>query len=127
MEFWVTNITNRDVSVGDLGLYIKAYQSVNLLDSRHYHYTLEQLEKSSTSGSLFRKHHMLKIRQVAPEVVKPTEILVHKGQPTPSRVARPIINVEIPRYEELEFSDEKFAQEDLDASFEDTMPILPKK
>src|ERR1700757_2861428 len=68
--FWVTNISNRNVSLTDLNLTIPAFRSVNLLDQKHYKYTLEQLQKSQESGSLFRKKSILFVRQVAPTVIK---------------------------------------------------------
>src|SRR5579885_2867901 len=66
--FWVTNICNRNVSLADLDLTIKAFTSVNLLDKKHYPYTLEQLQKSATSGSLFAKKNMIVPRKNPPAI-----------------------------------------------------------
>ena len=51
MEFWVTNISSTNVSLSDLALTIKARSTVNLLDEKHYNFTLEQLLKSKASVS----------------------------------------------------------------------------
>lgn len=59
-EFLIMNISNRDVSLSDLNVTIKAKKTVNLLDNRHYQLTLNQLEKSAQSGSLFKKSNILK-------------------------------------------------------------------
>lgn len=66
-EFWVTNITKADVSLGDLRVKVPKLSSINLLDSKHYNYNLEQLLKSAESGSLFKRRDKIKIRQVAPD------------------------------------------------------------
>jgi len=86
---------------------------MNLLDSRHFHYNLEQLENSKKSGSLYKKSHMIKVREVPPGLppVKPG-IYVSK---TPLYMAenpdlsRIVIKEEY--YKELDVSDEEFAEE----------------
>lgn len=125
LEFWLINISKKSVNVGDLRITVEPYKSVNLL-SKHYNITIEQLEKSCTNGSIFKLGHFLKIRKVAP--VPPPEIIkaVYKG-PRTSRMPRPIRLIEPEKYEELDFSDEKYASEDVDAAIYDQAPILPKK
>lgn len=124
--FWITNITKNDINIGDLRTTVKAYQSVNLLDSRHYSFTLEQLEESAKNGSLFKRGNVIKIRNVPPVVpVKPGPHL-YKGTHT-LRINRPIVSVEVPKYEELDFSDEKYAAEDLDAALDDNKPAISLK
>lgn len=71
-EFLVMNISNRDVSLSDLNLTIKSKRTVNLLDSRHYNFTLEQLQLSAKSGSLFKKSAILK---VIPNRIKKEKLL----------------------------------------------------
>jgi len=68
--FWVTNISNRNVTLADLALNIKAFHTVNLLDARHYSYTLLQLQQSQKTGSLYNKRHLIKIRapQASPQI-----------------------------------------------------------
>lgn len=117
-EFWITNISRtRDVSLGDLRLTIRRGESRNLLDSKHYHYTEEQVEKSAFSGSIYAKRNIIKVRDVRPQPeVKPGKY-VAKG---PNRIVLdprlPVINIEKPHYDDIDFindmeSDEKFASE----------------
>lgn len=64
------NISNRDVSLSDLNLTIRAKRTINLLDSKHYSFTFEQLQKSLESGSLFKKRHILKFLNKKIEIPK---------------------------------------------------------
>ena len=67
-EFWITNVKQKmDVMLSDLGFCARAGKSYNLLDSRHFHYTKEQLQKSAESGSLYKKRDRIAIRKVQPE------------------------------------------------------------
>ena len=60
-EFWVFNISKRDVSLGDLNLTIKSKSCVNILKNSQI--TYEQAVKSSVNGSLFLKRDMIHIVQ----------------------------------------------------------------
>lgn len=108
-SFWLTNISNRNVSLADLALTVKAYTSVNLLDKKHYQYTKEQLEKSAKEGSIFKKRHLLKVRKLSP-VQETSNILIDREALVPSR-QRSIFNIKEEKYEELEMTDEEFVQE----------------
>lgn len=66
-SFWITNISKCDVMIADLGLLVPARRSLNLLDSKHYKFTAEQLKKSAENGSLKRKSHMIVVRKTEPE------------------------------------------------------------
>ena len=67
-EFWITNISNKAISLADLGIHIYPFRSVNLLDSNHYrHITEKQLINSAKSGSLFVKSKYVVVRKVHPE------------------------------------------------------------
>lgn len=129
--FWVTNICNRNVSLADLNLTIPAYRSVNLLDQKHYKYTLEQLEKSRTKGSLFAKRSIISIREVEPTVIKPDFPMLYETY-IPTR-ERSIFEINEKRYEELEFSDankkaeETFAEENAEfAQMDEIRPQISK-
>jgi hypothetical protein len=111
-EFWITNISNRNVSLSDLNLTIKAYTSVNLMDTRHYYYNLEQLKKSAESGSLFKKRDKLVVRKVAPIIAK-AQMSFQQNSNIPSR-ERSIFAIKEDTYEELNMSDEEFAKENAD-------------
>ena len=123
--FWVTNISNRNVTLSDLALNIPAYRTVNLMDTRHYQYTLEQLQKSATSGSLFFKRNMIVVRKVAPEVHKEKKSVNHQAV-IPSR-ERSVLEIKEEKYEELQVSNEEFAIENADLADMDNQPIFSKK
>ena len=65
-DFWITNISKMNVCLRDLNLTVKARSSINLMDLKHYRYTLEQLQKSAESGSLYRNSDKIKVCNVAP-------------------------------------------------------------
>lgn len=115
-EFWVSNISDRNVCLSDLALTIPSRKNVNLLDSKHYSYQKEQLELSAASGSLYAKSKLLKVRQVAPEqLILPGPILSKMPRFIAQNTARTGIIVEEQVFEELNISgnsaDEKFADE----------------
>lgn len=121
--FWVTNISDRNVSLCDLGLTIRAGATVNLLDSRHYHLTEQQLETSAATGSIATKNDKIKVRKVPPSTLK----TVPKLQETSFIPSRKISRVEVipPKHVELDMSDEKFAEQNADLAETDRRPRLP--
>lgn len=110
--FWLTNFSKRNVSLADLNLTIKAFSSINLLDTRHYSYTLEQLLKSEAEGSIFKKQSLVKRRQIAPTVIKMNVPFI-KETFIPSR-ERSIFVIKEENYDELNVSDEDFAKDNAD-------------
>jgi hypothetical protein len=120
-SFWITNISNRNVSLADLNLTVKAFSSVNLLDKKHYDYNLEQLNTSATKGSIFKKKDKIVVRQVAPEVIK-MNVPFLKETYIPSR-ERSTYVIKEENYEELNISDEEFAAENAEIIELDTTPI----
>jgi hypothetical protein len=117
--FWLTNVSNRNVSLTDLNLTVKAYSSINLLDKKHYQYTLEEIQKSVTSGSVFKKRDKLTVRKVAPEILKANVPLLRETF-IPSR-ERSVFAIKEENYEELmvdnenqKASDEQFARDNAD-------------
>lgn len=123
--FWITNISNRNVSLSDLNLTIKAYSSINLLNKKHYNYTLEQLIKSRDSGSIFNKRNKIKVRQIEPEIIKMNAPTLAETY-IPSR-ERSIYSIKEEKYEELMMSDEAFAEENASLIELDSIkPIISK-
>lgn len=128
--FWVINISNMNVSLADLNLTIKAFTSVNLLDKKHYKYTLEQLTKSVESGSIFKKRDKIRKRQVAPEVLK-VNIPFTNETFIPTR-ERSLFEIKNENFEELNFSedqkksDERFADENAETAEADTQLMIKK-
>lgn len=120
--FWLTNISNRNVSLTDLALTVKAFTSVNLLDAKHYSYTQEQLEKSAKNGSLFKKRHLLKVRKGAP-AQQNADMLIERDAIIPTR-QRSVLDIKEKNYEELNITDEQFMEE---MSEQDPQNIPPKR
>lgn len=118
--FWVTNMSPMNVTLSDLALNIKAFSTVNLLDKRHYKYTLDQLLKSKESGSLFKKRDRIVVRDVPPPDPEKNKIPIVYGAIIPDR-ARSLYQIEEEEYDELKVSeedqktqDEIFAKENAD-------------
>ena len=133
--FWVTNMSPMNVTLADLALNIKAFSTVNLLDKRHYSYTLEQLIKSRESGSLFKKRDKIAVRLVAPPDPEKNKVPIVYGSIIPDRT-RSLFNINDEEYEELKVSeedqkkqDEIYAQENADLAELDAQRsvINPKK
>jgi hypothetical protein len=116
-QFWVTNISNMDVSLADLALSIPARKTVNLLDRRHYSFTIEQLEISHASGSLFAKNKKIKKRKIPPVTETRQMVEVDFNAVVPSR-RRSIVKIEHIQYDELELSDDLFAEQTADLTDE---------
>lgn len=118
--FWVTNVSPMNVTLSDLALNIKAFSTVNLLDKKHYKYTLEQLKTSQESGSLFKKRDRIVVRHIPPPDPEKTTVPIVYGAIIPDR-ARSLFQIEEQEYDELKVSeedqkkqDEIFAQENAD-------------
>jgi hypothetical protein len=122
--FWLTNISDRNVSLADLNLTIKAFSSVNLLDKKHYSYTEEQLLDSVAKGSVFKKRNKIVVRNNPP---KQTVMNLPYVQETyiPTR-QRSLLNIKDEKYEELSVSDEAFANENAEIAEQDRLPLLKK-
>jgi hypothetical protein len=124
--FWITNVSNMNVSLADLALTIKAFSTVNLMDIKHYSYTPEQLKKSAESGSLFRKRNKLVVRKIAPPDPKKETAPINRNTVIPSR-ERSTLEIKEEKYEELQFTDEEFAQENAETADLDAKPLFSKK
>lgn len=120
-SFWVTNISKMNVSLADLNLTIKAFSSVNLLDSKHYQYTKEQVINSVKSGSIFKKRDKIIVRKIPPEILQ-ANIPLARETFIPSR-ERSVLVLKEENYEELNISDEQFAEENADIVDLDNKPI----
>jgi leucyl-tRNA synthetase len=109
-DFWITNVSNMNVSLSDLGITVPAGRSWNLLDSKHFKFTLEQLEKSNTSGSIFKKRDKIRHGTQHHQVVKNKKEL--STQPIQIR-KRSAVKIDNSKFDEGDwmFSDEQFAEE----------------
>jgi hypothetical protein len=119
--FWITNLCNRNVSLADLNLTVPAFRSINLLDKRHYSYTMEQLEKSAENGSLFHKRDKLSVRQVPPTIIKVNMPFLEETY-IPSR-ERSILSIKETHYEELDLPEEQKKKEEQFADESSDMEI----
>jgi hypothetical protein len=124
--FWVTNISNMNVTLSDLALNIPAYRTVNLMDTRHYQYNLEQLQKSAESGSLFKKSNRIVVRKAALVIHKNSKPLIDRSTAIPSR-ERSVLEIKEEKYEELQITDEESAAENADLADMDSKPFFSKK
>jgi len=126
-DFWVTNISNRDIALHDLGVVVRAKTSINLLNSRHYNLTLEQLEKSLATGSLFSRRHAV-IKRKSPPTLNSTsfKIAIDRDAIIPDRT-RSIYEIKQENYEELIVSDEQFAEENAETVEMDKQPPIKGK
>jgi len=134
-HFWVTNFSNRNVSLADLNLTVPAFRTINLMDTKHYQYTMEQLQKSAQSGSLFVKRDKIFVRHDRPDVPEgkyidlmtvERNIPINHESNIPSR-ERSTLVIKEEKYEELQISDEEFANENADTANMDTQPLIIKK
>lgn len=117
-EFWVMNITKKDIALSDLGVIIRAKTTVNLLDHKHYNCTVEQLQKSLENGSLYQKKGSIFKRNTPPILNSDIKIVVDRSAVIPTR-ARSVYELKQEHYEELSLSDEEFAEQNADVdSFE---------
>jgi uncharacterized protein YqgQ len=127
-SFWITNISPRNVTLADLATNIKAFTSVNLLDDRHYAYTMEQLEKSMKSGSIFKKKDIIKVRDIPPVIEKKQWTETDEKSSMPTR-AKSILEIKEQDYlenvsgdsnpEEQKKFDEQLARTNADLEDED--------
>lgn len=102
--FWVTNFSNRNVTLSDLYISIHAESSINLLDKRHYNFTEEQLLASQKNGSLFKKKHLIAVRKVPPQMIPKALIAIDPNAVLPSRTTS-IYEIKQENYEELNVGD----------------------
>ena len=107
--FWITNISPRNVTLSDLNISIPALASVNLLDSKHYYLTEEQLITSSTTGSIFKKRHLLAVRRVPPQMIPKEQITRDPNAIIPNRSIS-TYEIKQQQYEELSIVDENILE-----------------
>jgi hypothetical protein len=98
------------------------------MDKKHYSYTLEQLQKSSESGSLFKKRALINVMKPGLKLVS-GKYIDHSAVNTkveisedniPSR-QRSTLVIKEEKYEELQVSDEDFASENADLDSQNTI------
>jgi hypothetical protein len=133
-ELWITNISQvKDIRISDLGITIIHGQSINLLainkkGRSRYCVNRDQIDKSLTSGDIYKKQNIIKIRKVPP-VVFNTKLESSDFLDSSSfRTKRKYAEIETPNYPDLDIEDgleEEFAAENAELEFADRAPILP--
>ena len=110
-EFWVVNVTDKNVCLSDLAITIPARTSVNLLSPKS-HLTIDIIQSSAANGSLFKKQDKIKIRQAVPKPIPPPGIQHIKA----SRIGknRSLVEVKPPRYIEIETPEEELLEKMMD-------------
>ena len=124
-EFWITNISNMNVSLTDLNLTVRSHSTINLLDAKHYSYTLEEIEQSVLNGSIAKKKDKIFVCKSGPKTTK-NNIAFIKDAYMPTR-AKSIFSIKEETYEELNLSDEQFAEENAETAELDRQPLFIKK
>lgn len=114
-EFWLINISKVNVSLSDLGITIPAGKSWNLLDSKHFHFKLEQLERSRKDGSIYKKRDKVVTGKQCPGYIEDRNLankLELSKQPI-QRKTRSVVKIEDYKYDDSDwaYSDEQFAEE----------------
>jgi len=126
-DFWVTNISNRDITLHDLGVVVRAKTSINLLNKRHYHLSLKELENSLNKGSLFTKQKIVIKRKGPPTLNSLSfKMAVDYNAIIPTRT-HSVYEIKQEQYDELIVSDEQFAEENVDTVEMDKQPPIKGK
>ncbi len=99
-----------NVSLSDLNLTINAMSTVNLLDSKHYFYTQEQLENSALHGSIFKKRDRVIVRKHPPIKIHKKNMQVSE-QPFYRKNRSALEFIEEVKFEELNISDDQAIEE----------------
>lgn len=126
-DYWITNISNRDVTLHDLGVTVRARTSINLLNKRHYSLSIKDIEKSAKDGSLFSRKRMI-IRRVTPPTINSLsfKMAIDHTAIIPTRT-HSIYEIKQEQYDELIVSDEEFAEENAETVEMDKQPPIKGK
>lgn len=118
--FWITNISKRCAHLPDLNVIIYPKCHINLLDSKHYSLTRDQIDASAKSGSLYKHKKQVVIRQVPPDHKTPMFVPFDESAVFPTK-HRSTVEPDNTKYEELEVSDESFAEDTSDMAEKDRL------
>jgi len=128
-ELWLINTSvDRDISVGDLRMTVRRGARVNLLSKQ---FTKEHIEASMQTGSIFKKRHVLAVREILPRRAA-LNLIKEVAKP---RMLKPLRNpqqsTDAPYFKELDvedefmgMSEEQYAAEQADLESLDRQPAL---
>jgi hypothetical protein len=102
--FWITNTSDRNVTLSDLNISVPARSSINLLDTRHYHLTETQVKTSAAKGSIFIKRDKIVVRKVPPVIKGQKSISFNNTISIPGRT-KSIYEIHQEDYAELQIGD----------------------
>lgn len=108
-EFWVINVSNKNVSLSDLNLTIPAHKYFNLLDKKRFLYTEEFLIRSAEKGSLYKKRDKILKCEGKPEFTINKKLELY-NLPV-ERPIRTAVRTEVKKYDELIYTDEQYADD----------------
>jgi len=108
-SFWCINTSDRNVCLSDLAITIPAGRHWDLLDSKRFTFTIEQLKASMKSGSIYKKRDKIKIGKGQPQIASLPKRVVSE-YPIHVRPRSAVI-VEDPQFDELIPSDQSYAEE----------------
>lgn len=98
-------------------------QSINLLDSKHYSLTKDQIQNSLTSGSLYKRSDKVVVRNIPPAIQNtkgPARVVIDESGQFPSRVRSLLEHKEF-NYDELQITDDEYAKDNADLAEEDDL------
>lgn len=116
--FWITNISDCNVNLCDLGINIKPRSSVNLL-SKHYSFTKEEIIKSATSGYIYKRKDKITVRKIPPIKEKEIQKEISEEVKITRIGARSTVVIEEIKYDELNIPDVEYAKENSEAAEQD--------
>jgi len=109
---WLTNITKNKIVLSDLKFTLQPNQTIDILDSKHSNYTVEEINASIKTGSIgARLNKSIFVRILPPK--KHTDRKIEMSKVSFPYKQRSIVEVEEVDYEELHIgiSDEEYADD----------------
>ena len=123
---WIVNLTNTHLSLTDVRVTLPPYSTMDILDYRHSSLTVQEVEKSLESGSLFtaQDKKRIRIRQSQPQALP--EKTIELSQVSFPNKYRSSVVIEEKHYEELDLfiNDEEFAEQNAEMSMLEHEPKI---
>lgn len=124
-SFWVRNISKNAISINDLGLHLMPFQFANLLNNKAYPYLTPEIIKSSLNGGALGKFKdriiICKVAPPNPDKLKTSPPIDVDLLSTPPTKIRSLLVHKEEHYEELQLSDEDYANENAELAEEDEL------
>lgn len=104
---WLTNISNKDIYLPDLGIKVCSMTSINILSNKPL-YSVQDIEDSINKGSIAKNKNKIFVRFSKPEKLKPSradDTISNQHIPDRARSTEKIVEQV---YEELQITDDIF-------------------